>query len=240
MAAVLYFGKDDKIVKTIQQAFQTMREEYGDASTITHLQDEKALEEALIAMVFDVMFFEQSFLPGAPGPWISQFKAGHPRVKSNYLLVGDYTDMGQILPFLEAGWTDYVVNPPDRPLLIEKISLYSTGQRTRDRQVYSLALSQTADLAKPGHIEELSEFDCKLRTSYQVTQGELAILYSKAFGANLNTMGSAIGRCYKCEPHPSMKDFFLNNFTFVGVTPDVLQNIRTSLRKTYVASKGGG
>ncbi|GIL17301.1 MAG: hypothetical protein BroJett040_10520 [Oligoflexia bacterium] len=240
MAAVLYFGKDDKIVKTIQQAFQSMREEYGDASTISHIQDERALEEALIAMVFDVMFFEQSFLPDTPAKWIVQFKTGHPRVKSNYILVGDYTDMGLILPILEAGWTDYVVNPPDKPLLIEKISLYSTGQRTKDRQVYSLALSQSADLAKPGHIEELSEFDCKLRTSYQVTQNELAILYSKAFGSNLTTMGSAIGRCYKSEAHPTMKDHFLNHFSFVGVTPDVLQNIRTSLRKTYVASKGGG
>lgn len=238
MANVLYYGLDDRLPRIVESFFKTRKEDSGESNTITHIQEDKKLEEALQALSFEIMFIEQAHLPGQPNDWRETFKKKYPRANGKMILVGDDHEPLKIIKYLDVGWVDYIVNPPDKPLIIEKVGLYATGARSRDmRQVYSLNMSQNVDLAKPGFIEELSEFDCKVRTGQINPVEDIMVLYSKAFGPNFEDVGYVVARCYKSEPHAQFKNQYLNHYFFVGVMPDTLQNIRTALRKAYVSSK---
>jgi hypothetical protein len=67
--------------------------------------------------------------------------------------------------------------------------------------------------------------------------GELSILYTKAIGENGEKIGITTARCFKSEKHPKEENSFINSYVFVGVGTDVLQNIRNTLRKAYIATK---
>jgi DNA-binding NarL/FixJ family response regulator len=237
MSAVLYFGNDQRVTQMVHEYFAKQRQLTGKHATVAMISSIAELKEALIAMTFDVLFFEHSLLPETPIEYIRQFKLAHPKVKGKLVLVGDVNDTNKLFHFLEAGWTDYIIIPPDKPLIIEKITLYAKGVRPVDRQVYSLKTSQPADIAKPANIEELSEFDCKVNSQFPSLLGEVVILYSEALGESDGLLGSAIVRCYKSEAHPTIEGHFINSYNFIGVTQGVLQNIRNTLRKTYISYK---
>jgi CheY-like chemotaxis protein len=238
MASLLYVGQDPRIPTIVDEFFKNRQKDAGEVNSISVAKDEKSFEESLVGISFDLIFMEQLMVGIAPHDWIDKFRKKKPDLKAAIVLVGDERDPVKILKWLEAGFKDYLVMPPDRPILIEKIGLYTTGSRSRDvRQVYSLTMSQQADVAKPGHIEEMSEFDCKVRSLVTYAVEDLVLLYSKAFGADMQNSGSALCRCYKTEAHPGFKGQFLNYFYFVGIAPETLQSIRTSLRKSYVSSK---
>lgn len=238
MATVLYYGVDNRIQQMLEPFFKNRKEEAQEIHSITVISEEKKFDEAITGMTFDILMIEQTHLSTTPPQWLESFMAKRPAWKNPILLIGDETDPTKILKFVEAGFRDYLVLPPDKPLVIEKFGLHATGKRSKDiRQVYSLNLSQQADLAKPGVVEELSEFDCKIRSSTGAQEGDFMILYSNAFGADMSAKGSVLGRCYKNEEHPSFKGQYLSHLYFIGVTTEVLSNIRNALRKTYVASK---
>jgi hypothetical protein len=238
MASLLYFGTDNRPRDLIDQFFKSRREDAGEINSITQITDAKKLEEVLVGMSFDLFLFEASMMGGKPSDWISTFKKKYPNIKASLILVGEEKEPVKIMKYIEDGFTDFIVLPPDKPLIIEKINLYCTGKRSKDvRQVYSLQMSQAADLAKPGVVEELSEFDCKVRSTQKTPLQDLVILYSKAFSENGNANGSVLGRCYESVEHPQFKGQFLTSFYFVGATPEILTNIRNALRKTYVAGK---
>lgn len=238
MSNILYYGIEQKNVKMLNLHFLERRKQHNEHGSVTHLSDEKALNEALIAISFDCMLFEQKHIPDHPIAWLQKFRINRPGIKSKMILVGDEPDPLKVLTYLESGWTDYVHLPIDLPLLVEKINLYSTGTRSADRQVYSMKIDAPADVAKPGSLLEISEFDCQIKSVYPAKLDEVMIVYTPVFGENNQKYGSVMARCYKTEPHPTAPGFFINFYNFVGVTPDVLQNIRNSLRKTYVANKG--
>lgn len=234
----MYYGPDKRIFDVVDPFFKTRLADAGEANSITHITDEKKLEEALVGLEFDLLIFEQNSLVPTPIDWLTTFKKKRPNLKGQILIAGDEIDPVKIMKLIEAGFVDYFVLPPDKPLLIEKISLYSTGKRNSDvRQVYSMQMSQQTDLAKPGFIEELSEFDCKVRSSQMPQIGELMVLYSKAFSAEMTTKSSVLARCYTAGDHPGFKGQFLAQYYFVGVTQETLTNIRNALRKTFISTK---
>lgn len=235
----MYFGKDNRLKDMAEQFFKSRLEEAKEVNSILRIEDPKEIDQILLGMAFDLILFEQAALDSNnPIEWLANFRRRYPRMTTPLILCGEERDPVKIMKFIDSGFLDYIIMPPDKPLLIEKINLYTTGRRSKDvRQVYSLQLSQSADLAKPGIVEELSEFDCKVRSGSQVLLNDLFILYSKAFSDSESTMGSVLGRCYETNEHPMFKGQFLATFYFVGATPELLTNIRNSLRKSYVASK---
>lgn len=238
MAAVLYYGEDKRFVEILQPFFRNHFNDAGEANSILHVKDKKGLDEALIAMAFDVILLEQNFLDGSAIDWLASLRQKRSSIKSKFILCGDETDSLKIMKILESGFIDYMTFPPDKPLLIEKMFLYADGDRKSEmRQVYSLQMSEPADVAKPGIIEELSEFDCKVRSLNPVLLGEIMVLYSATFGGTTAVRGSILARCYKTGPHPLFKDQYLSQYNYVGVTTEALKNIRNSLRKSWVSAK---
>ncbi len=234
----MYYGPDKRLYDVVEPFFKSRLADAGEANSITLIQDEKKLDEALVGLEFDILIFQQNTLAPTAADWLTTFGKKRPNLKGQILLAGDESDPVKIMKLIEAGFVDYLVLPPDRPLLIEKIALYSTGKRNSDmRQVYSMQMSQQTDLAKPGFIEELSEFDCKVRSSQKPQNGELMVLYSKAFSADMNSKTSVLARCYSSADHPSFKGQFISQYFFVGITADMLTNIRNALRKTFISTK---
>lgn len=66
MATVLYFGGDERIPKILEEVFRIRMEEYGETHSLTHVKDPKKLDEVFVAIVFDVMFFQQNALAVSP------------------------------------------------------------------------------------------------------------------------------------------------------------------------------
>ena len=238
MAAVAYYGNDERLPQILESFFSNRKIDAGEINSLTRVTDVKKLEELVSGATFDLVFIEQGILDRAPVEWLSFFRKKIPSFKCPVVLLGDERDPSKILKMIEGGYVDYIVNPPDKPLILEKFMIYSTGKRSSDlRQVYSMKLSQPTDLAKPGFLEELSEFDCKVRSSQNIPLNDLVILYAPSFSENGLEKGAIVGRCYDCKEHQSFKDQFIVSFYFVGVTANVLVHIRKSLQKTYVASK---
>lgn len=238
MAAVLYYGNDDRLPQILESFFTTRKTEAGEIHSLTKISDSKKLEEVLAGVNFEIIFIEQIILDRAPLDWLSLFGKMFPKVQSLLILVGDERDPTKILKLIEGGFMDYIVLPPDKPLIIEKFMMYANGKRSSDlRQVYSLKLSQAADLAKPGFLEELSEFDCKVRSGQATPINDMLILYAPSFSEGNSQKGSILGRCYACQEHPSFKGQYVASFYFIGVTQDLLVHIRKSLQKAYISSK---
>ncbi len=238
MAAVLYYGTDDRLPKILESFFLNRKADAAEIHSLTQASDIKKIEELLTAFNFDLVFVEHVMMDKGPTEWLATFQKKYPQVRAPFILMGDERSPAKILKIIEGGFVDYIINPPDKPLIIEKFVIYTTGKRNKDlRQVYSMKLSEPSDLAKPGFLEELSEFDCKLRSSQKIALKEMVILYSPSFAEGGLDKGAVLGRCYDCQEHPGFKDQFINSFYFVGVTPDILTHIRKSLQKAYVASK---
>lgn len=238
MATVLYYGNDIKIAQILEPFFRNRNEDTGETNLFMQIKDQKGFDEALIAMTFDVIILEQGFLNGVPVDWLASLKRKKSSLKSSFILYGDETDSLKLMKYVESGFTDYLVAPADRPLLIEKIFFYATGFRSEEvRQVYTLQMSAPADIAKPGVLEELSEFECKIRSQHAPTAGEVMILYSSAFGGSTSQKNSVIARCYRTTSHPDFKGQFSSIYSFVGMSPDSLAQIRNALRKSYVSTK---
>lgn len=240
MAAVLYYGTDDRVLKILEPFFKERLESAGESHSISKVEKEDKIAEMLVAVKFDMYFVEEHMLAGKPAKdWLGSFLKRFPQIKGPIVLVGSESSPLKIYQMLEAGWTDYVVEPPDKPLLIEKFGLYASGKRSADiRQVYSMDVYQHTDIAKPGTISKLSEFDCKVKSRQPALVNDLVTLYSSIFGEG-TTKVAVLGRCYSSEPDQANKEEFLNSYYFVGITTDVLAHIRTNLRKAYVSKKGG-
>jgi hypothetical protein len=238
MAAVLYYGNDDRLPKIMESFFANRKTDAGEIHSLTPASDIKKMEELLISFNFDLVFVETAILDRGPTEWLSTFQKKYSQIRAPFILIGDERSPMKIMKIIESGFTDYIVNPPDKPLILEKFMIYTTGKRSRDlRQVYSMKLSEPSDLAKPGLLEELSEFDCKIRSSQKIELQELMIIYAPSFSEGGLSKSALLGRCYDCQEHPSFKGQYISSFYFVGATPDILVHIRKSLQKAYVASK---
>jgi hypothetical protein len=239
MSDVVYYGEDQRFVEIVSKFFEARKKEAQEMHTLTVITDEKKWNEFLgTGVPIHLIFVSQNKTVPLPDPWLASLKKKFPMLeKIPIVLMGDERVPGKVMKSLEAGYTDYFVLPPDKALFVEKFSLFTTGKRNADvKQVYSLSMAQPTDLAKPGIIEELSEFDCKVKVSHKITVGDILIFYAKAF-SEAETMTSILGRCYKCDPHKAAEGQFLACFYFVGIRPEILTNIRNSLLKSYVASK---
>ncbi len=238
MATLLYFGKDHRIKEMADQFFKETLAESGEVNTIVQMTEAPKLNDAFVAMAFDLLLFQQAEMDGTPIEYLHSFRKKYPRVTAPMILVGDEKAQPKIMSYLEAGFADYIVFPPDRPLLIEKIVIFCTGKRDRgNRQVYSQIQNQPADISRSGALEELSEFDCQIKTAHNVPINDLAAIYSRAFSDEGLEILTVLGRCYECEQHPKEKGYFLAKFYFVGMTADLLTNIRKNLRKSYISNK---
>ncbi len=240
MATGLYFGTDERLKTMLDAFFEERLKSAGESHAIVKVGDEKKFAEALAGLNFDVIFVEMSVTPTPPNDWVQMIHKTKPSLKSPFVLVGGETDPTKIYKHIESGWRDYVHLPPDRSLVIEKFWMHAVGGRSADvRQVYSLALKESATLAKVGIIEELSEFDCKIHLNYSIQKDDLMILYSKAFASvdEGETEGNVLARCYRVDPAPSAPDEFVAQFYFVGAGDERLKAIRSALRRSYVSGK---
>jgi hypothetical protein len=241
MAAVLYFGFDDKLPQILEAFFLIRKEDSGETNSLTRAADLKKFDEVLGSIPFDVVYVEQTALDKGPVDWITSLKKRLTTFDTPIILTGLERDPAKIMKMIEAGYADYHVNPPDKPLVLEKFRVYATGKRDPDlRQVFTLKMSQPSDIARPGFLEDLSEFDCHVRSAKEIPVNDLVILYAEAFSPTEGINGSILCRCSANVPHDGFKGQFLVSLFFVGPTPEVLTHIRNALRKSYVASKNKG
>lgn len=240
MATALYFGTDNRIQKLLEPFFKDRKEVAGEAHSLTLVEKEDKIGEMLNGMTFDMYFIESEMLFGKPPKdWLPTFQKKFPAIKGPIVLIGAETSPTKIYQILESGWTDYIVEPPDKSLLIEKFGLYATGKRSADiRQVYTMEVHSHTDIAKPAIISHLSEFDCKIKSKQPALLNDLVTLYSSAFSEKPTEKAAVLGRCYASEPDKANAGEFVNSYYLVATTPEVLSQIRNNLRKAYVNKKG--
>jgi hypothetical protein len=240
MATALYYGSDTRVSKLLEPFFKDRKEIAGEEHSLTLVSKEEKIGEMLNGMTFDMYFVESEMLAGRPPKdWLPTFQKKFPDIKGPIVLIGGETSVTKIYQILESGWTDYIVEPPDRSLLIEKFGLYATGKRSADiRQVYTMEVHSHTDIAKPAIISHLSEFDCKVKSKQPALPNDLVTLYSSAFSESLTEKTGVLGRCYSSEPDKANHGEFVNSYYLVATTPEVLAQIRNNLRKAYVNKKG--
>jgi len=237
MATGLYFGSDERIKTFLDSFFESRLKEFGESNALIAVTEEQKFTEAISGLAFDVIFVEQEALSNPPNSWLDTIRKTKPGLKSPMVLVGGEPEPQKISTFIEHGWRDYIMLPPDRPLVIEKFWMHSTGGRSSDiRQVYTLSMKEAATIAKMARLEELSEFDCKLKTNFEIKTDEIMILYSPAFANEDETEGQVLSRCYKVM-NGKEKGEWVSSFYFIGATDERLKAIRSALRRSYVASK---
>mgnify|MGYP001004965098 CR=1 FL=1 len=238
MPGVLVIDNEDKTHLMIEQSFKIRRENTGEEWKSTLVVDASKVAELAPKTEFDLLIVDQTMVNQPPKKWLETFfKLINRQVPA--LACGFEANLPKILAWLDAGFVDYIVKPADRPLLIEKIILAATGKRDASKQVYSLQMTAPADIARQGIIEELSEFDVQIKSRSSFQLGDLVTFYAAAFAEEKAPFGAVLGRCYVTGKHPADKELNQSRFVYVGVQPNTLKNIRTNLRKEYVAKKGG-
>ncbi|MGE3759823.1 MAG: hypothetical protein AB7H97_18800, partial [Pseudobdellovibrionaceae bacterium] len=237
MASILILDTDDKVALTLEQSFKIIKEDTGSLSTVTRITKPEDLANELQGGAYEVLFIDYTMMDQSPDKWLDNFRKKTGRKDLPVVVTGFETELAKIAKFLEWGYGDYIVKPPDRPLLLEKTLLLATGKRSETRQVYTQATSQHADIADKGAIEELSEFECTVKTHRAYQIGDVITLYSKVFGEYFKEVGAVLCKCTKIVPHPSEKGSNHVSFVYFGVLPTTLKNIRTALRKDYVSKK---
>lgn len=237
MATGLYFGTDERVKGILDSFFEERLKATGESHALIQVNDEQKFGEALAGLAFDMLFIEEGILPLPPNEWLASTRKTKPELKAPMVLVGNVTLPQKVIKFIEAGWKDYLQVPPDRPLVIEKFWMHASGKRSGDiRQVYTMAMKEPTTLAKVAEIEELSEFDCKVKCHFELPLDEVLVLYSNAFAIDEGTEGQILARCYQIVKGANEGEWQAS-FYFIGATDEQLKAIRAALRRSYVAGK---
>jgi response regulator RpfG family c-di-GMP phosphodiesterase len=238
MANVLIIDADNKTQQLLSQAFDSRRIEYGEINSAMWIANFETLPELLVGIVFDVVLIDESFINDKVDLWFAALRRKFPNLQCPILLTGHTDDALKIMNAIEAGFMDYIIKPIDKPLLLEKVFLFAHGSRPIEgRQVYSLRMQHTADMAKSAIVTEMSEFDCKIVSRFPYMLGEILTIYSRAFSDSETQVGRVLARCYRCLPVEGSGGYEAY-FSYLGVNSATLQKIRANLRKEYAASKG--
>lgn len=145
--------------------------------------------------------------------------------------------LAKLETFKHAGFSDVILNPFDRKLLIDKLSLHITGLCNEYGLTYPKFKEYTANIyiAETVVMEMASEFGLQIRYSKPLREGLFLRFFSPLF-QDENFEG-ILGRSYAAVASAKSAEEFHNIFSFYGISDTFMKHIRKWIRDTHIARK---
>lgn len=188
-----------------------------------------------------LVLVDRSFLGNTPVQWITDFRNGVSFAANKnvpVVVMGYNEDIDYIKKTLVQGVSDYFVKPVDI-LMLKHNSLKIAGEKVEgDSKVYELQVKSELKILRLGTTTKMSEFELDVQTDNAFGKDEIVEFYADVFSGQKG--GRILGRCLKCEADATEKGKHISSFTFVGLSPHTMNEMRKWLKLQYVNSKNKG
>jgi response regulator RpfG family c-di-GMP phosphodiesterase len=184
---------------------------------------------------------DRSFLGNSPQAWVSEFRnaiqykenQNIPIVVMGYNETPDYVQ-NTLVP----GIRDYFVKPVDILLLKHNSAKISGKSSDGSDKIFELQTKSQIKLLKLINITKMSEFELEVQATSKFEVDEFVEFIADNF--NMTKGGRLLARCNSCQPDASVKGFFSAQFSFVGLSPHSMNELRKWLKTQYVNAKQAG
>jgi hypothetical protein len=228
-------AKSQEFMKKLEPALATRSKEIEQhVKTLVKDEDKKV----------DLIMVDRSFLGNLPSNWVTQLRETTTLPANQAVPIatmGYNENIDYIKQTLTGGVSDYFIKPVDTLLLKHGVARL-TGIKNDEGKVFELKSKTTIKILKVANVTKMSEFEIELQSDAPFGEKELVELQTDFFNAAPASAGSPppgrlLAQCRQCAPDPVTKNMYLSGFTFVGLTPHLMYELRKWLRTQYVTGK---
>ncbi len=127
---------------------------------------------------------------------------------------------------------DLVLKPIDDQLFMQKLAMGLTDKRTVVSQfLYNQSVESPIQMAKTTSIVEISETGFAIRNKQGGNIGRVVRVFSKIFGERADS--TILARIFNVEDDPKVPGEILVYYTFYGISPKQLSNIRKLIQLKF-------
>jgi hypothetical protein len=224
--------KADELRTKLEQLTVTRK---GDLETLKSKAQTPENKKAHLLLV------DRSFLGNSPAAWIDSLRGQItlPENKDIPVVAMGYNESTEyIKQTLVPGIIDYFVKPVDTLLLKHNAMKISGKTLDPAEKVYEIQTQGEIKLLRIAKTMKMSEFELELQSNGSFNPNEVIEFFADVFSDDKG--GKLLGRCLKCEPDPNTKGFFIAHFSFVGMSPHAMNEMRKWLRLQYANLKKNG
>lgn len=186
----------------------------------------------------DLILVDRSFLGSKPEAWLKDLRSKIILADNQNVPVvtmGYNESLSYIRAFILAGVSDYFIKPVDILLLKNKASKIAKGEVEANDKVYELKTKTQINLLQQINIQKMSEFEMEVVSLHKFSEKECVELVADAFG--VNSAGHLLATCLKSTPDPSGQGSYVTLFSFVGLLPQTMNELRKWLKRQYIEQK---
>ncbi|OQW46071.1 MAG: hypothetical protein A4S09_16690 [Proteobacteria bacterium SG_bin7] len=230
-------------VKTFDAKIKT------ESETKTKLEDvvskKKAELEAISKKVLsseqkkcNVLMVDRAFLGNKPLDWLNDFRSKITLLENKEVpiaVLGYNSELEYIYSIMVPGISDYFIKPVDLLLMKHNTAKLSGKTMEADDKVYEIQTKALVKVLSIAKVIKLSEFEMTAQVRSPFNPNELVELFADVF--NMKKGERLLATCKKCDPDEAEKGFFVAVFSFVGLSPHIMNEIRKWLKIQYVNAK---
>ena len=151
-----------------------------------------------------------------------------PELQTRYFLLSFEAGVEAIDKMADPVVDDLLMKPIDDQLFMQKLSMGLSEKRTIISQfLYNQSVESPVHMAKASPIETMSESGFSIRNTQGGSVGRVVRVFSKIFGERAES--SLLAKVLNVENHPNFQGEFLVYYTFFGISPRQLSNVRKAL-----------
>lgn len=221
--------KAEELLKSAEDAAKSREQELEEINKSALKPEEKKCHLYIV---------DRSFLGSYPQKWVEDFK-GKIQLSENkdvpIITMGYNESIDYIKQTIVPGVRDYFIKPVDA-LLLKNNSLKISGQKV-DSSDKMFELQTTADIKMllVSKIKKMSEFDIEVQSSYQFVEHQTVEFQADNFSKEKG--GRMFASCIKSAPDESEKGKYISNFSFIGLSSHLMNEMRKWIRAQYALQK---
>lgn len=185
-----------------------------------------------------VLLIDRAFLGNKPFDWVNDLRAKItlPENKEVPIAVMGYnSELEYIYSIMVPGISDYYIKPVDLLLMKHNTAKLSGKTMEAEDKVYEIQTKALVKVLQIAKVVKLSEFEMTAQVRSPFNPKELVELFADVF--NMKKGERILAMCQKCDPDETEKGQFAAVFSFVGLSPHIMNEIRKWLKSQYVNTK---
>lgn len=186
----------------------------------------------------NVLLIDRAFLGNKPLEWLNDLKSKITLSENKdvpIVVMGYNSELEYIYSIMVPGVSDYFIKPVDLLLMKHNTAKLSGKTMDADEKVYEIQTKALVKVLQIAKVSKLSEFEMTTQVRAPFNPNELVELFADVF--NMKKGERILAMCKKCDPDETEKGLFVAVFSFVGLSPHIMNEIRKWLKTQYVNTK---
>jgi hypothetical protein len=185
-----------------------------------------------------VLLVDRAFLGNTPAAWLADFRGKITLAENKevpLVVMGYNSELEYIYSVVVPGISDYFIKPVDLLLLKHNTAKLSGKTMEAEDKVYEIQTKALVKVLQIAKVLKLSEFEMTTQVRSPFNPKELVELFADVF--NMKKGERILAMCKQCDPDETEKGMFTAVFSFVGLSPHIMNEIRKWLKTQYVNTK---